>query len=57
MRDHEAVLVAEVLAGDAIEELYIRFLEAAMKLGANSLHVLIHCHLMVPTRFKSLFRD
>lgn len=47
MRDHKAVLVAEVLASDAIEELYIKFLEAAMKLGASSLQVLILCHLMV----------
>jgi hypothetical protein len=47
MREQEAVLVAEVLASDVIEELHIRFLEAAMKLGANSLQVLILCHLMV----------
>ena len=47
MREQETVLVAEVLASDVIEELHIRFLEAAMKLGANSLQVLILCHLMV----------
>jgi hypothetical protein len=47
MREQEAVLVAEVLASDVIEDLYIEFLEVAMKLGASSLQVLILCHLMV----------
>ena len=47
MTSHEAALVAELLASDRIEDLYVRFLEAAMKLGASTLEVLILCHLMV----------
>ncbi len=47
MKSHEAALVAELLASDRIEDLYVKFLEAAMKLGASTLEVLILCHLMV----------
>ena len=46
MKDQEAVLVAVVLASDLIEDLYIKFLEVAMKLGASSLQVLVLCQLM-----------
>jgi hypothetical protein len=46
MKSHEAALVAELLASDRIEDLYVKFLEAAMKLGASTWELLLLCHLM-----------
>jgi len=47
MRDHEAALVAELLASDRIGDLFVKFLEAAIELRASTLEVLILSHLLV----------
>jgi hypothetical protein len=47
MTSHEAALVAELLASDAIEELYVKLREVALEQGATSLPMFLICHLIV----------
>jgi hypothetical protein len=46
VKDLEAALVAEARASDAIEELYVKWLETTNKLRASTLQVLILCLLI-----------
>jgi hypothetical protein len=47
MTSHEAALVADLLASNRIEELYVRLGEVALEQGATSLLMLPVCHLIV----------
>jgi hypothetical protein len=47
MTSHEAALVAELLASDAIQQLYVKLREASFEQGATSLLMLLVCHLIV----------
>jgi hypothetical protein len=46
VKDLEAALVAEARASDAIEELYVKWLETTNKSRASTLQVLILCLLI-----------
>ena len=47
MKSHEAALVQEALASDAIQQIYVKLREVALEQGATSLLILLVCHLIV----------
>ena len=47
MKSHEAALVQEALASDAIQQLYVKLREVAFEQEATSLLMLLVCHLIV----------
>jgi hypothetical protein len=47
MKSHEAALVAELLASDAIQQLYVKLREISFEQEATSLRMLLVCHLIV----------